>query len=662
MNGDCITYMGEEVWERRVFKNGILMSEETSFMDPIRKRTTYFRKENPKDSIFAEYKQFSETGTILRLVQYYYNRHGRRGFLETVYDGYQHPRKLSNYVWFYAKEVTDHTSEVTPEHTVDPEGYASYTTPIGPQFEYHANGKLQSRTEHVFDYVTIINWEWSMNGPFVRYHENGRIAQQGTYINGKEHGEWNSYTPEGQIIEHFFYDNGLPVGNWVAYHYNSTQPILTKEYNDSLFKWLVPKELRYNEKGTLIYDKEILLSGKGYEKHFFADGHLSSAKYYEHGPTEIHSQSEYYENHQLKSKSYLRSQDDTIGVEYFASGQLKMLNLTHHDDQDSYWQKVSNYYENGQLLSYAETQHHDGSTEQERYEYYDNGTKSMETLYKNRQTVEREFYRNGSLKFEKNRTDNFLDGTWLEKDSLGNIAKKCLYKQGFRLSNCASSPTASLLKLSKEEESLMRYFLIKGNQWNMFSEQNFKPEIIDPRELKEKVEVLGVVYRLCEQNGWSFGFHEFAKLDTLTYTFTGFEQHYNQNKSFVDSLLRAYDFALINESNDGSYITKKYSNTSFYNQAALDSIFLTPLSKMNGRIMFNYPQYEIDYGLRRARTIYQETRISLDKQGEAYVVEVITANNQKKFTVYSDSTIEFYNGQGDWKIDLEQAIPALWWD
>jgi antitoxin component YwqK of YwqJK toxin-antitoxin module len=661
-NGECTMYSGDDIWERRIFKNGIMMSEETSFMNPIRKRTTYFRLVNPKDSIFAEYKEYSETGTLLRLMQYYYNRHGRRGYLETVYDGYQNPRHLSNFVWFYAKEVSDHTSYETPEHTIDPAGYAGELTPIGAEFTYHPNGKLESRKEHAFAFETIAIGEWSLNGPYVVYDEKGLLLQSGSYINGKNHGAWTSYYPDGQVLEKSFYDQGIPVGSWISYHYKTQQTSHTKVYNDDLYQWLIPKEQYFNEKGILTYDKEILLSGKGFEKHFFDDGHLKSAKYYEHGPHEIHSQCEYYENHQLKSWSNLRPQNDTTAVEYFASGQVKMLNLTHHENRDSYWQKVSNYYENGQLKSYSETQHRDGSTEQERFEYYENGTKSMETLYANGQTFEREFYRNGSLKFEKNRIDNFLDGTWLEKDSLGNITKKCRYKDGFRDETCTLSPKPFLPNLNKEEESVITYFLLKACQWNIFSETNSKPEIIEYDELQKRIEVLGVVYRLCSENGWPLLHYDYSKVDTITYTLQGQDYHYNQNKSSFDSLLQAYNFKLITELKEGSYITQKYSNVALFNQTALDSLFISPLAKMNGRIILNYAQSQTDFEFRMKGPVYQETRITLDKKQETYVIKVLTGSKTNTFTIYPDLTIEFYNGLGDWVIDPQLHINELWWD
>lgn len=52
----------------------------------------------------------------------------------------------------------------------------------------------------------------------VLYHDNGEVAQMGTYNKkGVLHGDWISYDREGNIRSVGHYDNGTKVGTWRFY-------------------------------------------------------------------------------------------------------------------------------------------------------------------------------------------------------------------------------------------------------------------------------------------------------------------------------------------------------------------------------------------------------------------------------------------------------------
>ena len=42
--------------------------------------------------------------------------------------------------------------------------------------------------------------EGKLDGPFVEYHENGKIFEKGTYKDGKKEGPWVWYTPNGTLV------------------------------------------------------------------------------------------------------------------------------------------------------------------------------------------------------------------------------------------------------------------------------------------------------------------------------------------------------------------------------------------------------------------------------------------------------------------------------
>ncbi|WP_417884792.1 toxin-antitoxin system YwqK family antitoxin [Zunongwangia sp.] len=46
------------------------------------------------------------------------------------------------------------------------------------------------------------------------YYEDGNVKQEGTYKDGKLHGEWVSYDKNGKKIAYATYANGKKVGTW----------------------------------------------------------------------------------------------------------------------------------------------------------------------------------------------------------------------------------------------------------------------------------------------------------------------------------------------------------------------------------------------------------------------------------------------------------------
>lgn len=46
------------------------------------------------------------------------------------------------------------------------------------------------------------------------FHDNGSVAQTGTYLDGKLHGEWKSYDAQGNKLAIATYDKGEKTGNW----------------------------------------------------------------------------------------------------------------------------------------------------------------------------------------------------------------------------------------------------------------------------------------------------------------------------------------------------------------------------------------------------------------------------------------------------------------
>lgn len=57
------------------------------------------------------------------------------------------------------------------------------------------------------------------------YHDNGKVAQSGNYLDGKLHGEWKSYDVEGNTLAIANYNMGEKTGNWFFYDGNTLKEV-----------------------------------------------------------------------------------------------------------------------------------------------------------------------------------------------------------------------------------------------------------------------------------------------------------------------------------------------------------------------------------------------------------------------------------------------------
>ena len=61
----------------------------------------------------------------------------------------------------------------------------------GPWVSYHDNGKLESKGTHK---------DGNQHGPWNEYHKNGKLKSKGTYKDGNQHGPWVHYWENGQLF------------------------------------------------------------------------------------------------------------------------------------------------------------------------------------------------------------------------------------------------------------------------------------------------------------------------------------------------------------------------------------------------------------------------------------------------------------------------------
>ncbi|MEZ4460687.1 MAG: hypothetical protein R3E66_13355 [bacterium] len=98
----------------------------------------------------------------------------------------------------------DRPSVVYVETEPDPElpevDCPIYTEPVTTSFETYCSTDRGTR-----------------HGPFVRYHENGEVAEEGLYEYGTKEGVWIQYHTNGVMKSEGNYHNGEKEGSWVVF-------------------------------------------------------------------------------------------------------------------------------------------------------------------------------------------------------------------------------------------------------------------------------------------------------------------------------------------------------------------------------------------------------------------------------------------------------------
>ncbi len=95
------------------------------------------------------------------------------------------------------------------------------------------------------------------NGWFRSRHANGRVHEQGLYVNGKMHGEWTVWDEHGRMRGRQQYLDGLREGQWTAWHKNGRIARRWQYANDQPHGvWLT-----WDENGVLI-ERELYERGE----------------------------------------------------------------------------------------------------------------------------------------------------------------------------------------------------------------------------------------------------------------------------------------------------------------------------------------------------------------------------------------------------------------
>jgi antitoxin component YwqK of YwqJK toxin-antitoxin module len=664
MNGTCIQYMSntKDIYEKRVFKNGIIQLELTNYINPTRIRTSFERVK--RDSTIAEYKQFREDGKLERTTKYYHDQTERRCWQDSHYYPNGKMQSVESYAALRAEELKGFSSDVIPEHTIDSEGYGWQTVPVGVSKTYFQNGKLNTLNTYSYSKNALAKYDLGLNGPHEAYTEEGVLVSKGQYVDGRKNGEWRHYFFDGKLSHVQTYKDDFGVGTWVSYNYNTGKIETTEEFNDEKYYWPIPHTIRYNELGKVVYEKEILLDGRGFEKSYFDNGTPNDITIYYHGPSEISEYYAYFETGQLKRKTYYRAKNDTLSAEYFEDGSMKHLNLTPNIGSGNTKQTTANYYSPGKLESQTFYTYKDGITDQHIEKFYENGKFKWELILHEKNQTERDFYENGKLQSEKNYSFDMLNGNWIQKDSLGNVLKNCFYSSGFKFGKCETPSVLKIGAAPKDELKVWRAAVISAylRQFYNNSIQDPSPSFIEKEKIDKDAEIIWKVVEYCNQNGYTFLPNANEKIDgKISYTFNAPVSAYDPHEQQIDSILVSRGFTISNKTKQAGYCAFQLTTEDYHGIASFNEMFAKFFPFNSGYFYANNLQSEVDYGLKGYRN-FSSFLFERRENEKAYIVTLNNYGSSKLFTLYDDGDIEFYNGRGDWSQPDMSNYQHMWWD
>jgi len=507
-------------------------------------------------------------------------------------------------------------------------------------------------------------YDIGLNGPYESYNEEGILIAKGQYASGRTNGEWRYYFFDGKLSEVKTFKDDFGNGTWIGYHYATGKVAYTEVYDNEKYYWPIPHTTRFNEQGKIVFEKEILQDGKGFERSYQDNGTPIETKIFYHGPSELSEYFSYFNSGQLKRKTYYRAKNDTLSAEYFEDGSIKNLNLTPNIGSGNSQQFMAEYDAPGKLKSQSYYTYKDGITDQHIEQFFENGNLKYESVLHEKEQTERDFYENGKLKSEKHYVYNLLNGNWIQKDSLGTTLRNCYYSEGFKLGKCEIFQPSIVAKAQNEELKVWRSAVISTYMKRFYNNsiQDPSPSIVEKEKIDEEAEILWKVVEYCNQNGYTFLPNADVQVDGgISYTFNAPLSAYAPYEQQIDSILISRGFIITKKMKQAGYCTFQLTTEDYHGIESFNEMLVKYFPFNSGYFYPNNLQSDIDYGLKGIHH-YTSFLIERRENEKAYIITLNNFGASKKFTLYDDWDIEFSNGRGDWSQPDMMYYPDMYWD
>jgi antitoxin component YwqK of YwqJK toxin-antitoxin module len=677
-DGVCEISENGKIYEKRVFKKGLLFEEELNFFNQYqseKKRVRTKMNHNPiLGNELGTLEEWNEKGILVNHWRFYLDKDRRRRSIITEYHQNGPLRFRKEYAFIKLSEIDSFHLKEHPPHTIDEFGYTSLIVPYGKYEEFDEKGNL-IREQH-FNKLSTYDQDdiHLLDGPSREFHSNGKLKSSGTYKEGNLDSNWISYHYNGQVHVKGMYRNNLKDGNWEVYNVQGRLTQLSTFDQNAMNPFVPAKETTWNDYGIKIEEKNIEKDGRGILTKWDENGNVMrycifspSSQMNWTNVTLLQYEKLYYDNLQLKSILNNLPNADTNYVSYYQNGQMEryrhstIKDNTRFDEQKT-WTSA------GVLLSENTTKQGKGEIYQKALIYNSSGGIKSKMEITNDLRVDEKYSTKGVLFSKKELLNVRLHGKLYELDTLSGNLTTGYYDEGIRNGEWKIQNAAGTTIISKKYKLGCTDNKNAVISWDKFSSKeqkefklNANTQIPQSAPFKSWEAMLlkrdsiaywiGMAQKALEKEGQTF---ELDQVETTALRFEmpqvyyiGLEKRDTSNarvKSFLrimDSLNWNLDIFVENGLYQGEIKLKDYF-TYYLIQKYLGEHASFFYQKLEGNQ--RYRGIEIDYHHRN------EPSLSIIEMKDCYARISLTENGQNaQLIVYSDGELEFENRYYTWK-------------
>ena len=678
-DGVCEMSENGKIYEKWVFKKGLLVEEELNFFNQYQSEKKRIRTKMNHNPILGNelgtLEEWNEKGILVNHWRFYLDKDRRRRSIITEYHHNGPLRFRKEYAFIKLSEIDSYHLKEHPPHTIDEFGYTSLIVPYGKHEEFDEKGNL-IREQH-FNKLSTYDQDdiHLLDGPSREFHANGKLKSSGTYKEGNLDSSWISYHYNGQVHEKGFYRNNLKDGNWEVYNVQGRLTQLSTFEETAMNPFAPIKETTWNDYGIKIEEKNIEKDGRGILTKWDENGNVM--RYCIFSPSSqmnwtnvslLQYEKLYYDNRQLKSILNNLPNADTNYVSYFQNGQMERYR--HNTTKDNTrFDEQKTWTSTGVLLSEITTKQGKGEIYQKALIYYSSGGIKSKMEITNDLRVDEKYSTKGILFSKKELLDSRLHGKLHEIDTLSGNLTTGYYDKGLRNGEWKIQNSAGTTIISKKYKLGCTENKNAVITWDKFSSKeqkefklNANTQIHQSAPFKSWEAMLlkrdsiaywiGLAQKALEKEGQTFELDQVVttalRFEMPQVYYIGLEKRDTSNAR-VKSLLRIMDslnwkfdqLKLENGIYQGEIKLKDYI-TYYLIQKNLGEHASFFYQKLEGNQ--RYRGIEIDYHHRN------EPSLSIIEMKECYARISLTENGQNaQLIVYSDGELEFENRYYTWK-------------
>lgn len=677
-DGVCEMSENGKIYEKRVFKNGLLVEEELNFFNQYQSEKKRIRTKMNHNPILGNelgtLEEWNEKGILVNHWRFYLDKDRRRRSIITEYHHNGPLRFRKEYAFIKLSEIDSFHLKENPPHTIDAFGYTSLIVPYGKHEEFDEKGNM-IREQH---FNTLSTYDQDaihlLDGPSREFHANGKLKSSGTYKEGNLDSSWISYHYNEQVHVKGMYRNNLKDGNWEVYNVQGRLTQLSTFDQNAMNPFAPIKETTWNDYGIKIEEKYIEKDRRGILTKWDENGNVMrycifspSSQMNWTNVTLLQYEKLYYDNRQLKSILNNLPNADTNYVSYFQNGKMEryrhntLKDNTRFDEQKS-WNSA------GILLSENTTKQGKGEIYQKALIYYSSGGIKSRMEITNDLRVDEKYSTKGVLFSKKELLDSRLHGKLFELDTLSGNLTTGYYDKGIRNGEWKIQNTAGTTIISKKYKLGCTDNKNEVISWDKFSSKEQKEFKLNANTqipqsapfnsweamLLKRDSIaywIGLAQKALEKEGQTF---ELDQIETTALRFEMPQVYYiglekrDTSNARVKSLLRIMDslnWKLDVFVENGLY-QGKIKLKDYFTYYLIQKYLGEHASFFHQELEGNQKNRRAEYGFHPRN----DTTLSIIEMKDCYArISLIENGQNAQLIVYSDGELEFENRYYTWK-------------